>query len=127
MLGISGGVRPRARRRSRLHVVVLASLVAGLFGVPLSGTAQAAVRCTYDAATKIVLVTMSAEGDSATIARQPDGAITVNGTPCGEATVTNTETINVEGGDQGTGERVTIDIANGGFPGVKFNITSSES
>ena len=90
----------------------------------LAGTAQAAVRCTYDPATKIVLVAMSAEGDSATIARTPEGAITVNGTPCGEATVTNTETVNVEGGDQGTGESATIDINNGGFPGIKFNVTA---
>ncbi|HKY76091.1 MAG TPA: hypothetical protein VJS45_08130, partial [Acidimicrobiia bacterium] len=103
---------------------MLVALATGIFGVLLSGTAQAAVRCTYDPASKIALVVMTAEGDAATIARQPDGVIIVNGTPCGEATVANTTLINVEGGDLGTGERVTIDLANGGFPNVKFQITA---
>ncbi len=102
---------------------MLGAIAAGLFSVVLSGTANAAVRCSYNADTRTVLVLLTAEGDSATIARQPDGVITVNGTACGAATVTNTGTVNVDAGDQGTGESATIDLANGGFPGLKFNIT----
>ena len=56
MLGISGCGRCRARRRSRFNLVALVALGAGLFVAPLGGTANAAVRCTYDAATKTALV-----------------------------------------------------------------------
>src|SRR3712207_4993224 len=122
MLGISGRALRRARHRSTLHPAVLAAVAAVVFAVPFSGTAQA-VDCEYDPDTREVFVTFTDEGETATIGRQPNGAITVNGTPCGGATVKNTDTINVDGGELGMGETVTVDLANGGFPKTDFNIT----
>jgi len=56
--------------------------------------------------------------------RQSDGTITVNGAVCGEATMSNTATVNVEGGDLGTGESVTIDIANGASPATAARVAA---
>ncbi|HYH51071.1 MAG TPA: hypothetical protein VEG38_16105, partial [Acidimicrobiia bacterium] len=100
------------------------ALTGGLFVVPLGGTSYAAVTCTYNETSRIATVVLDEEGDVAEVARTPEGAITVNDEPCGAATVDNTDTVTVDGGDLGTAETAIIDINNGGFPGVQFNITA---
>ena len=53
-------------------------------------------------------------GQSPTLERSGD-AITFDGSPCGDATVTNTDTINVAAPDVATIEGLTVSMAGGQF------------
>lgn len=71
---------------------------------------DAAVTCTYTAATKTVEV--SVVGDVATIVRS-GAAIEMDGMPCGSASVDNTVQIDVTG--SASGENVGVDLGGGWF------------
>jgi Ca2+-binding RTX toxin-like protein len=73
--------------------------------------ASAAPTCTFDAMTATVTVEVG-NGETATIARSGD-AITLDGTPCDVATVTNTDAIVVNG--TGIPAAIVIDLSGGPF------------
>ncbi|HEV8627921.1 MAG TPA: calcium-binding protein [Acidimicrobiia bacterium] len=123
MLGISVRGLGRDNRRRGLRALPLAALVSTLVGVPLAGTASAAVSCRYDAKNKTVVITYGQAGDSATISRS-GAKITVTDKACGNATVHNTRKVNVDGGGLGGGESLTIDLSNGPFSNIAFNVTN---
>ncbi len=58
--------------------------------------AQSAPSCSFNAETATVTVTVN--GLAANVTRNAAGVIRLNGVPCGEATVTNTDTIELNGG-----------------------------
>jgi Ca2+-binding RTX toxin-like protein len=75
--------------------------------------------CVYDSPTKIVSVIFPAGANqSRTVSREPNGnKIYYNGSPCGTATVNNTNTIYVITGDGA--QSLTIDLSDGPFaPGA---------
>jgi Ca2+-binding RTX toxin-like protein len=120
------------RRHARAIALAAGALV--LTVLPLGGVAQAAVTCSYDAglhAVNIDLGPSSTNGDAA-ILRGAGSQIQVNGSNCGAATVTNTDTINVTGTNNN--HVVTINLSGGQFaPGftteatadseIEFNVT----
>jgi Ca2+-binding RTX toxin-like protein len=114
--GLGRGCRRRGRR-----ALAVAALVGGLAGVPLAGTANAAVSCRYDAKDKTVAITFGQAGDSAIISRK-GAKITVADEPCGKATVNNTKKVTVDGGALGGNESLTIDLSEGPFPGILFEV-----
>ena len=92
-------------RRALLAVLTLA--------MPLlvASPASAAVTCVFDEPTGTVTITL-ANGDVARVVRAGD-AITIDGTPCGAATVSSTDTIDVS--STGTAAEVRIDLSGGPF------------
>ena len=108
--GVTGIVsHMRSRIRTAVVAIVLGATMAA-FPLP----AQAAT-CTYDAATLTVTVSVG-NGESATIARSGD-LITLDGIPCGAATVQTTDTIVV--GGTGNPTEFAIDLSGGPFePGA---------
>ncbi|MEO8475802.1 MAG: calcium-binding protein [Actinomycetota bacterium] len=90
-----------------LPAAVAGLLVALLTPIP----ASAAVNCSYNAAAHEVTITLGGS-DSTTVERETgaDG-ITVGGTPCGSATVKNTDAITITGNNGFN--MVTISLANG--------------
>ncbi len=96
--------------------VFLATAAAALLGVQgFAAPAAAAPTCSFDAGTATVTVSMSSD-DTATVRRSGD-AIQLDGSDCGNVTVSNTDTIVVDG--TGTGNTLVIDLSGGPFaPGA---------
>ncbi len=93
----------------------LLGALAVLLGRMLAGGTASAVTCTFDPNTGTVGIGV-ADGETAEISRA-DAAITLNGTACDVATITNTDTIHVEA--VGTPLEISIDLSNGDFaPGL---------
>lgn len=100
--------------RSGTRSVVVAAVLA-LTSIGLAAPAGGAPTCTYDAATLTVTVDVG-NGEVATISRA-GAAITLDGLPCGVATVQTTDTIVVNG--MGMPAEVAIDLTGGPFePGA---------
>jgi Ca2+-binding RTX toxin-like protein len=93
----------------RLVLAVTAVLIAVVLSS--AGTANAAVSCSYDG-THAVSVNMTANADPATIMVNL-GAIQVNGSSCGAATVNNTNEIVVTG--SAGAQNTAISLAGGDF------------
>ena len=92
--------------------VIALVLIASLVSI---GPALAAATCTFTEGTATVLLT--GPGDAVTIGVQ-GGAITVDGSSCGAAGVTNTDSVVVLDGGAGSSE-VTLDLGGGPFaPGL---------
>lgn len=93
--------------------------------VPLSVSAAPSVTCAYSATFHKVTVTMTGKTRT-TVRRNPAGQIIVGGSWCaGVATVTNTDTISVVGNAKN--QKLTIDMANGGFmPGFSDDSGTSD-
>src|SRR3712207_2507074 len=102
---------------------LVAALV--LLGSVLVATpARAVVVCAFDDATGTVTITLD-NGDVARVVRSGE-AITVDGTPCDTATVTNTDTIDVS--STGTAAEVRIDLSGGPFaPGETAETDAADS
>lgn len=109
-------------------VLGAASAVVGwvLVATPASG----APTCAFDQPTATLTIVVG-NGESAAIARSGE-AITLDGAACGAASVTNTDTVNVDG-SAGTPTQVSIDVSAGGFapgpapeaepnPEIEFNL-----
>jgi Ca2+-binding RTX toxin-like protein len=103
-----------------LRACFTASALAGAALAFAPQAAPAAVFCNYDAGTGTVSVELAAPGDQARIKRLagPDGAITVNESACGGATVTTTDLVKVIDSSGGS-TIVRLDAQAGGFgPGA---------
>jgi Ca2+-binding RTX toxin-like protein len=87
-----------------------ASAAAPLVVLRMSGTAISAPACSYDGVSS-VSVTLG-PNDATTLA-VAGGAIELDGSACGAATVDNTDTIDVVG--SGSGNSFTIDLSGGSF------------
>ncbi len=112
----------RLPRTPLVLAAVLALTTLGLLG--LAAPAGAAAVCTFDPTTGIITVTLAAS-ETATISRVTD-SIALDGVPCGVATVTTTETIQVTG--TGPGDEVTIDLSGGAFaPGKTAEADGGDS
>src|SRR4051812_47481028 len=100
----------KRRRRGRALALLLSSVVVG--AVAFGATpAAAAVTCTYDSGSRTATIAMGA-GGSVKVALNGT-ALDVNGAQCQTATVTNTDTVVVNGS---TGsESVTLDLGGGAF------------
>jgi Ca2+-binding RTX toxin-like protein len=110
---------------SRLFRAVSSGALVFAAAVVLAPAASAGVAsCTYDSGTKTVTVDYpSNDGEDHTIARDIAGAITVDGSSCQGATVTNTDTIKAPNGFPGH-QSLTIDETNGPFaPGATAEAT----
>lgn len=94
-----------------MRLTVSAVVVALTAWLALAVPAVAVPSCTYDAATLTAAVTADA-GDSPTIGRTGD-AITLDGTACGAATVSTTDTVTVT--TLGVPASITLDLGGGGF------------
>jgi Ca2+-binding RTX toxin-like protein len=114
---VTGMVGDMARR------VVVSALV--LVSTLLVATpARAVIVCTYDGTTKKVTITLD-NGDVARVAVQ-GAAITVGGSPCDAATVSNTDTIDVT--SAGTAAALEIDLSGGAFaPGATAETDAADS
>ena len=86
--------------------------------------------CAFVVDSGVVTITMAA-GEYALVGRTVDGgAVLVNGTACGNATISNASRINITGSpDAGAGETVILDYLNGAFalgtsasPGVNIDL-----
>ncbi len=100
-------------RHAAGSAVLLASWLVG--GVITAVPASAAPTCAFDAMTATATIQVG-NGESAIIARSGD-AITLDGTPCGAATVTATDAIVVNG--TAIPAAITIDLGGGAFaPGM---------
>jgi Ca2+-binding RTX toxin-like protein len=86
------------------------ALVGGAAGL-VAVAAAAVPTCSFDAATGAMTIVVGT-GETAVIARSGD-AITLDGDPCGAATVTTTDTIAVDGSAGGV--NVTIELSGGPF------------
>jgi Ca2+-binding RTX toxin-like protein len=102
------GMRARARVLAAGGLPLVLALAAWGLAAPV---ALAQATCAFNAGTATVQVTLAA-GAAATISRVGD-AIAVDGTPCGAATVTNTDTVQVTG--SGSEDDLTIDLSGGPF------------
>src|SRR4029079_7268645 len=86
--------------------------------------AGAAVDCTFGSGAGTVSVTISAPNEGATVSRTRAGQIEVGGSPCGSATVTNTDKITMTGALGAQAARV--DLANGPLaPGATAEATGT--
>jgi len=106
------GGRRGARALSGLITAVTLGAWLALAAVPASASF---VTCTQGVGT--IVITIDDAGGADTLARTAGGAITGNGAPlpgaCTTATVTNTDSIAVNGG--ATDEDLILDLGNGGF------------
>lgn len=110
-------VSAMARRAFVAALVLIASVL-------IVSPARAVVVCTFDDPTATVTITLD-NGDVARVVRSGD-AITVDGTPCDLATVTNTDTIDVS--STGTAAEVVIDLSGGPFaPGETAETDAADS
>lgn len=105
-------VRPWPLRAAAAVLLALAAL-----GGPAGAPASAAASCSYDDPSGAVAVVL--DGTPAVLARGtgPGAAITLDGVPCGTATVGTAETVTVSGavGD----DDLTLDLTNGALaPGL---------
>jgi Ca2+-binding RTX toxin-like protein len=98
-------------RVRRLLLLPITTVV--LLSVPNAARAATATACSFDGGTATVTATIGSS-ESPTLERS-GGAIAFDGSPCGAATVTNTDTVNVSAPDQATTEALTISIAGGQF------------
>lgn len=116
------GMRARASvPRAAATALGLALVVLGL-SVP---TASAQATCAFDEGTGVLQVTLVG-GDPAVLVRQAE-AIALDGTPCGTATVTNTEEILVTGTGPSQPDDLTIDLGGGPFaPGPSAEADGGE-
>jgi Ca2+-binding RTX toxin-like protein len=80
---------------------------------PAAAHAGFATSCSFDAGTATVTAVIGS-GDNATLIRN-GSAIDFDGAPCGAATVTNTDQINISAPDPNTAETLTISEAQGTF------------
>jgi Ca2+-binding RTX toxin-like protein len=105
------------RRRGRMVALLLSGVVIG--AVPFGAApAAAAVSCTYDGGTRTATIAMGV-GDTATIVLNGT-ALDVKGAQCQTATLTNTDTVVVNGS---TGsESVTLDLGGGAFTNANGDI-----
>ena len=101
--------------------VIAAALLLAVFGaVALPSTASSAPECSYQSASRTIDVGLS-NGDGTTrIEVASDGRIRVGPSKCGAASVTNTDTINVEGTDGP--DHVDISLRDGPFTGIVFHL-----
>ena len=105
--------------------LLLVPIVLGLISVPGVARATTATSCTFDSGTATVTATIGS-GQSPTLERSGD-AITFDGSPCGVATVTNTDTINVAAPDVATIEGLTVSMAGGQFaPGKTAEVDGTD-
>jgi len=96
---------------AKSFLILTSTVVALAFGVSRAH-AVVSVNCTYDSGTATVSATLTGEGANAALARAGD-AITLGGSPCGSATVTNTDTIHVAGGSDS--QTLAVDLGGGAF------------
>jgi Ca2+-binding RTX toxin-like protein len=103
----------RARSTGVARTLRIAGIAGGLMlsALVVAVPASAAPTCMFDAMTGTVTVEVG-NGETATIARSGD-AITLDGTPCDVATVTNTDAIVVNG--TGIPAAIVIDLSGGPF------------
>jgi Ca2+-binding RTX toxin-like protein len=80
--------------------------------VGIAPPASAASACVFDPAGAAVSVSLAPSPTGSTLSRTPQGAITVDGIPCGAATVHNTDTITVSGAPNAP-DVLLIDLRNG--------------
>jgi Ca2+-binding RTX toxin-like protein len=109
----------KGRRRAWVGLASLAGVVAGFLTFGAGSAFAATITCTYDPATLVATVAITATGD-ATVAISKGGnqEILVNGTACGAATALNTDEVQVVGRDA-EDDNVVIDLRNGRFvPGA---------
>lgn len=102
----------RARPRLARAAIGSAAISLGLAWLT-APSAVAQATCSFDLVTGTVEVTLVGSA-AATISRQGD-AIAVDGTPCGAATVANTDTVDVAGSGVGQEDDLTIDLSGGAF------------
>ena len=107
---------PHGPTRSARHLAWAAATTALVAGLLPTATVAAATNCSYVAATKAA--TINVNGAVTTkVGRNAAGAILVDGTACGAATVTNTDTIAILG--DASAQSITLALASGGFaPGA---------
>jgi Ca2+-binding RTX toxin-like protein len=108
--------RDSGRRRARaLGGLVTTVTLGGWLALAAVPASAGIVTCTQGVGT--IVITIDDAGGPDTLARTAGGAITGNGAPlpgpCSSATVTNTDSITVNGG--AGGESLTLDLGNGGF------------
>jgi Ca2+-binding RTX toxin-like protein len=108
--------RDSGRRRARaLGGLVTAVTLGGWLALAAVPASAGIVTCTQGVGT--IVITIDDAGGPDTLARTGAGAIMGNGAPlpgaCSSATVTNTDSIAVNGG--ATDEDVILDLGNGGF------------
>jgi Ca2+-binding RTX toxin-like protein len=96
------------RKRLALATAPVVAAVGFLGAAP----AGAAISCTYTPGNHTVTVQMTAQGDNANV-RVSAGAILVDGSPCGSATVENTNTVTAAGA--AGAQTLTIDESGGAF------------
>ena len=107
----------------RLFLLPIAVIV--LTMMPGVAHASTSTSCTFDSSTATVTATIGS-GQSPTLERSGD-AITFDGSACGAATVTNTDTVNVSAPDHVTTEGLTVSIASGPFaPGRTSEIDGTD-
>ncbi len=118
----------RASSRRRIAAVVgttcTVALIAGLLVSPAAADPEA---CTYDSASKTVTATVTSGGEARLVVA--GGAIHFGqvATACGDATTTNTDTINVNA-TAGTNERLFIDTRGGAFePGFTSELSPTHA
>lgn len=102
--------------RSRMPLARAWAAAVGL-GLGIVGlatpSALAAAGCAFDEPTATVQISLS--GGAAAVLGRNAAAITVDGTPCGTATVNNADTILVTGSGAGQPDDFTVDLAGGPF------------
>src|SRR3954451_6215009 len=105
-------------RRQNVSAAVAAA-VGALVLVP-AGSAPAAATCSFDAGTGTLNVVVGPSGD---VLRRSGTALTLDGSPCGAATVTSTDRIQV-GGEGTVADLLVADLAGGPFadPGTSAEI-----
>ena len=106
-----GGSSLQTPRRGPARLIASLSVVSSLLGLSSTPAARAATptTCVFD--NEVATVTVG-EGAGATIGRSGD-AVTVDGVPCGAATVANTELIDVAVADVPEPELVVVDLSDG--------------
>lgn len=111
------------RNRLALVAAAMSTVVVGL--TPAVANASVATSCSFDAGTAAVTAVIGS-GDNATLIRN-GSAIEFGGAPCGAATVTNTDQINISAPDTSTDETLTISEAQGTFaPGKTAEADGSD-
>jgi len=114
----------RARASATRAVATALGFVLVLLSL-FAPTASAQATCSFDEGTGVLQVTLLGSAP-AVLVRQAE-AIALDATPCGTATITNTESILVAGTGQGQPDDLTIDLAGGPFaPGLQTEADGGE-